>query len=112
MSPMLAATACQRFCGSWRLTMKTRAALVGRLLVFAGVLGLSSIGQHAVAALSPATTLQALDTDHDGTVDLNEVRTAASSLFDRLDRDHDGTLDRRELKGRLGAKAFAVGDPD
>ena len=45
--------------------------------------------------------MQTLDTDNDGTVDLEEAKKAASAAFDKLDRDHDGTLDRRELRGRL-----------
>jgi len=56
--------------------------------------------------------VKTLDTDHDGTVDLAEAKSAASKLFDKLDRDHDGTLDRRELRGRLNAKDFAAADPD
>jgi len=56
--------------------------------------------------------LYGLDTDNDGTVDLNEAKAAASALFDRLDRDHDGTLDRRELRGRVGPRDFAEADPD
>jgi EF hand len=78
-------------------------------LCLAMVLG-AAIGEHQGIAANPP--LQALDTDHDGTVDLNEAKAAAASLFDRLDRDHDGTLDRRELKGRLGAAQFGAADPD
>jgi Ca2+-binding EF-hand superfamily protein len=63
-------------------------------------------------AKDPPSTLQTLDPDHDGTVDLNEAKTAAAALFDRLDRDHDGTLDGRELKHRIDAKALAAADPD
>jgi Ca2+-binding EF-hand superfamily protein len=63
-------------------------------------------------AIDKPSTLQTLDPDHDGTVDLNEAKTAAAALFDRLDRDHDGTLDRQELKNRIGAKASAAADPD
>jgi Ca2+-binding EF-hand superfamily protein len=56
--------------------------------------------------------LQALDSDHDGTVDINEAKAAASVLFDKLDRDHDGTLDGRELKRHLSAKELAAEDSD
>ena len=45
--------------------------------------------------------MRLLDTDNDGTVDFEEAKKAASTLFDKLDRDHDGTLDRRELGGRF-----------
>jgi Ca2+-binding EF-hand superfamily protein len=66
----------------------------------------------APARSSPAAALQRLDVDHDGTVDLNEAKMAATALFDRLDSDHDGTLDRRELRGRLSGRQFAAADPD
>jgi len=56
--------------------------------------------------------IRMFDTDNDGTLDLAEVKKAASALFARLDRDHDGTLDKRELAGRLSAKEFAAADPD
>ena len=41
--------------------------------------------------------LKALDTDGDGTVDIEEAETAASKVFHALDRDKDGTLDAQEL---------------
>lgn len=69
----------------------------------------------SLAALLPAqaaSPLRILDPDHDGTVDLEEAKTAASKLFDKLDRDHDGTLDAKELRGRLGKADFAAADPD
>ncbi len=56
--------------------------------------------------------IQMFDTDNDGTLDLAEVKKAASALFAKLDRDHDGTLDKRELAGRLSAKELAAADPD
>ena len=58
------------------------------------------------------TPIQMFDTHNDGTLDLAEVKKAASALFARLDRDHDGTLDKRELAGRLTAKELADADPD
>ena len=66
----------------------------------------------ASAAPRRSRAMQTLDTDNDGTVDLEEAKKAASAAFDKLDRDHDGTLDRRELRGRLNAKDFAAADPD
>jgi Ca2+-binding EF-hand superfamily protein len=71
-----------------------------------------------VAASLPAVTafgadaVKMFDTDNDGTLDLAEVKKAASNLFAKLDRDHDGTLDKRELAGRLSAKELAAADPD
>jgi Ca2+-binding EF-hand superfamily protein len=82
------------------------------------VLGVFAVGSALIGPASTLArsrnkgTLQLLDTDNDGTVDLNEARTAASALFDKLDADHDGTLDRRELRRRINGKDFAAADPD
>jgi Ca2+-binding EF-hand superfamily protein len=66
----------------------------------------------ALAKSQHDNALTMLDTDHDGTVDLDEAKKAASALFDKLDRDHDGTLDKHELGRRLSPKEFAAADPD
>ena len=63
-------------------------------------------------AASRADAIKMFDSDNDGTLDLGEVKKAASALFAKLDRDHDGTLDKRELRGRVNAKDFAAADPD
>jgi hypothetical protein len=68
--------------------MRWNIALAAPLLASA-MLGAATIASPAAAA--PADILRTLDPDRDGTVDLNEAKTAASALFDRLDRDHDGT---------------------
>lgn len=52
------------------------------------------------------SAVKMFDTDNDGTLDLAEVKKAASALFAKLDADHDGTLDARELRGRLSAKSL------
>jgi hypothetical protein len=59
-----------------------------------------------------ASAVKMFDTDNDGTLDLAEVKKAATALFAKLDPDHDGTLDVRELRGRLTAKELAAADPD
>jgi len=64
------------------------------------------------AASSRGDAIKMFDTDNDGTLDLAEVKKAASSVFSKLDRDHDGTLDARELKGRLSAQELVAADPD
>jgi Ca2+-binding EF-hand superfamily protein len=69
-------------------------------------------GSASALAASHGDAIKMFDTDADGTLDLNEVKKAASALFARLDRDHDGTLDRRELAGRMSAREFAAADPD
>src|SRR3979409_1915163 len=56
--------------------------------------------------------IRMFDSDNDGTLDLAEVKKAASDLFARLDRDHDGTLEKRELAGRVSARELAAADPD
>jgi hypothetical protein len=72
-----------------------------------------SLASVPVLAGSPRPDLvRMFDTDKDGTLDLAEVKKAASGLFTKLDRDHDGTLDKRELAGRLSAKELAAADPD
>jgi Ca2+-binding EF-hand superfamily protein len=82
----------------------------------ASMLGVVAAGLFAVAATEAkerqGNALAALDTDHDGTVDLAEAKAAAGTAFDKLDTDHDGTVDRKELRGRLSAKQLAAGDPD
>jgi Ca2+-binding EF-hand superfamily protein len=83
-----------------------------KVLGFAVVLGVVFAVAQTFAAGKAGGALQLLDSDHDGTVDLSETRTAASALFDRLDRDRDGTLNGRELKGRLSAKELAAEDGD
>ena len=66
----------------------------------------------ALAASRGVNSIKLFDTDNDGTLDLAEVKKAASALFAKLDPDHDGTLDARELRGRLSAKELAAADPD
>jgi Ca2+-binding EF-hand superfamily protein len=73
---------------------------------------LSVAGVPALAGSPRADLVKMFDTDNDGTLDLAEVKKAASGLFAKLDRDHDGTLDKRELAGRLSAKEQAAADPD
>jgi len=86
--------------------MTRRMAILNCLAAIGSIL----VGWPAFAA--PSRAIRLLDTDNDGTVDLDEAKKAASALFDKLDRDHEGTLDRRELGSRLSAAEFAAADPD
>ncbi|MDX3970595.1 MAG: calcium-binding protein [Bradyrhizobium sp.] len=61
---------------------------------------------------APGNAIKMFDPDNDGTLDLAEVKKAASALFTKLDPDRDGTLDARELRGRLTTKELAAADPD
>ncbi|MBR0897361.1 EF-hand domain-containing protein [Bradyrhizobium tropiciagri] len=78
-------------------------------LVLAAAMTLSA---PAFAAASNGSTIKMFDPDNDGTLDLSEVKNAASALFDKLDPDKDGTLDARELRGRLSRKELNAADPD
>ena len=69
-------------------------------------------GSSVALAASRRNKVMMFDSDADGTLDLAEVKKAASTLFAKLDPDHDGTLDRRELAGRLNARELAAADPD
>jgi Ca2+-binding EF-hand superfamily protein len=79
------------------------------LLISAAFLPVTSFQANAASRRDP---IKLFDTDADGTLDLAEVKKAATALFARLDPDHDGTLDRRELAGRLSARELAAADPD
>jgi Ca2+-binding EF-hand superfamily protein len=88
-----------------RSTMMSRRSLVP-------ILAAALLAQPAFAAARRANPIKMFDTDNDGTLDLSEVKKAASALFAKLDRDHDGTLDKRELAGRLSARELASADRD
>lgn len=79
------------------------------VLTLAAALAGASLPALAASRVNP---IKMFDTDNDGTLDLTEVKKAASALFAKLDRDHDGTLDKRELAGRLTARELAAADPD
>ncbi len=82
------------------------------ILAMVAAVALGQSYSPALAAKHNASPVKMLDTDNDGTVDLQEAKKAASDLFAKLDRDHDGTIDKKELGGRLSAKELAAADPD
>lgn len=67
--------------------------------LIAGMSGMSS-------AAGVKSFLAAVDTDHDETVTLDEIKTYAIARFQAMETDKDGTLDALELKGRLSATGF------
>ena len=71
------------------------------------------LGASQSAVVARPASFQAIDSDNDGTVDLDEVKRAAAKKFDQLDRNRSGTVSRRELgRLRLSRKEFAAADPD
>jgi Ca2+-binding EF-hand superfamily protein len=55
-------------------------------------------GTLGVRARSTHASFAAIDSDHDGKLNLDEIKKAAAEQFDALDSDHDGTLTRSELR--------------
>lgn len=57
--------------------------------------------------------VKAHDSDNDGTLDLAEVKKAATAKFERVNTDKDGTLDVQEAKAvGIKLKALKAADPD
>jgi Ca2+-binding EF-hand superfamily protein len=92
--------------------------LANRRMILAGLASMTILAGMPFGPLWAAgnTALKGLDRDldrdNDGTLDLNEVKSAAEAAFDKLDRDKDGTLDRKELGRRIGKEVFAEADAD
>jgi Ca2+-binding EF-hand superfamily protein len=82
------------------------------IILIVAAMSCGQVSSLALAAPHNASPIKTFDTDNDGTLDLAEVKKAASDLFAKLDADHDGTLDKRELACRLSAKELAAADPD
>ncbi|KAF2990901.1 EF-hand domain-containing protein [Methylocystis sp. MJC1] len=85
-----------------------RKTFVVGALALAGLL----IAPVAPALAKKAPPVASLDTDKDGTVDVNEANKSAEALFTKLDKDNDGTIEPKELQGRLSKKEFKAADPD
>ena len=86
--------------------------MISRL--FIGLILATAVAFSGPASAAPKRVdpVKMFDSDNDGTLDLAEVKKAASAMFTKLDPDRDGTLDARELRGRLSAKELAAADPD
>ena len=79
--------------------------MISRRLAILAALGVAIYPALPALPASDPDLLAGLDTDHNGTVSLDEAKKAAEVIFDKLDRDHDGTLTRRRANGGL-AGAF------
>lgn len=78
-------------------------------VTIAMVFGLGSVSAQAKSGSSP---VEKIDTDNDGTIDLNEIKASVESVFATLEKDADGTLDAKELRGKISGKGLKSADPD
>jgi Ca2+-binding EF-hand superfamily protein len=92
--------------------MISRRSFIGELCLCSLSVAMLSIGLSTTKSFAKSSQIAALDKDHDGTLDLAEVKDAASALFDKLEKDKDGTLDAKEVGRRIGKKEFKEADPD
>jgi Ca2+-binding EF-hand superfamily protein len=67
---------------------------------------ISAPGQAQAQRPNVDAFLQQWDADDDGTLSLDEVKTAASARFEALDRKHNGNLTRTQLAGILTFQQF------
>ena len=74
--------------------------------LFIGLVLATAVAFSGPASAAPKRVdpVKMFNSDNDGTLDLAEVKKAASAMFTKLDPDRDGTLDARELRGRLSAR--------
>jgi Ca2+-binding EF-hand superfamily protein len=88
--------------------------------IYMAMLGLVIVGGLMSANAAPADTtpedqssvMSKIDTDHDGSVSLDEAKKAAIAKFDTLDTDKEGTLDASELTGILARNDLIKADKD
>jgi len=69
-------------------------------------------GQVQAQRLNIDAFLQQWDTDHDGTLSVDEIKKAALARFEALDRNHKGRLSRNQLAGALTFQQFRQADKD
>lgn len=86
---------------------------IARMVPFCALLS-AVLAAQPVVADSPAAIVAVAkhDKDNDKTLDLAEVKSAASAHFSKLDKDGDGTLDAKELKGLVGPTTLKNADLD
>ena len=88
------------------------------LRIFFRIVALLVLG--TVAALNQAQAqrpnlddfLLKWDTDHDGTLSVEEIKKAADARFEALDRKHEGYLTRSQLAGMVSFQQFRKADSD
>ena len=83
-----------------------------RLVVFIVIGVVPVAGQVQAERLNFDAFLQQRDTDHDGTLSVDEIKKAAIARFHELDRNHKGRLSRSQLAGALTFRQFRKADKD
>jgi Ca2+-binding EF-hand superfamily protein len=81
-----------------------------RLVVFIVIGAVPVAGQVQAQRLNIDAFLQQWDTDHDGTLSIDEIKKAALARFEELDRNHKGRLSRNQLAGVLAFQQFRQAD--
>ena len=89
-----------------------RKRMISRRAALLAAIGTTFAGSIPGLAASDYELLKGLDSDRDGTVDLDEATKAARAVFAMIDRDGDGRLTRHELSGRLSVRELRAADPD
>jgi len=83
-----------------------------RLVVFIVIGAFAGVGQVQAQRPNVDAFLQQWDTDHDGTLSVDEIKKAAIARFEELDRKHKGRLSRNQLAGVLTLQQFRQADKD
>src|SRR5712692_2079102 len=83
-----------------------------RLVVLVVIGAVPVAGQVQAQRLNIDAFLQQRDTDHDGTLSVDEIKKAAIARFEELDRNHKGRLSRNQLTGVLTFQQFRQADKD
>jgi len=92
--------------------MTNRTACTAFLLAIMAFGLTPAIGAPDATPKDDSLVLSKIDTDHDGSISLAEAKAAASAKFDALDTDKEGTLDVNELTGILSPDAVKKADKD
>jgi len=93
--------------------MKKRFLVLAGLSVIAATVASQPAAQAQSKSHGKTSLVKQLDGDNDGTLDLAEVKKAASAKFRSLDPDNDGAIDKSEAKKvGISGKSFTAVDPD
>jgi Ca2+-binding EF-hand superfamily protein len=80
------------------------------LVVFIVIGAVPLAGQVQAERLNIDAFLRQWDTDHDGTLSVDEIKKATIARFEELDRNHKGHLSRSQLAGALTFQQFRKAD--